>query len=139
MGAWLSSLSGSAGASGAASGASGGMASGAASGMAPTATSVGPSVTSAATNTAAAPAASGFINDYYKPYIAGGQQNFSDAVKNMGNNPQTYGYVGKKLEDFSKMAPPLPPTQMASMPGSQPRRQQPEDSFAQLMRLRRGR
>lgn len=118
MGDWFSSIGGGAKTAGAA-----GAASGAASGA-----------------TAAAPAASGFVNDYYKPFIAGGQQNFSEAWKNKGNNPQTYGYIGKKLEDFSKMAPPLPPAQMASMPGGQTRRGgAPEDSFSQLMRLRRGR
>lgn len=115
MGDWLSSLKGAGGSSGAASG----------------------TAASSAASTGAAPAASSFMNDYYKPFIAGGQQSFSDAWKGMGNNPQTYGYVARKLEDFSKMAPPLPPAQMSSMPTGQPRRQQPEDSFTQLMRFRR--
>ena len=96
------------------------------------------SAASAAAPAVKAAESAGLINNYYKPFVAGAQQSLPEAWKNMGNNPQTYGYAAKKLEDFSKMAPPLPPTQMASMPGGQPRRMaQPEDSFAQLMRLRR--
>jgi len=77
-----------------------------------------------------------FNTEYYKPFQQGGNKSWNEVE--WGKNPETAGYVYKKLDSFSKSAPSPGRAQMMELPqGNRPPQQQREDEFTKLMRFRR--